>query len=136
MALIAVAIGREVGVDLEHIRPLSDAEAIARRFFSPAETAALLSVPEYARIRAFFNCWTRKEAYIKAIGDGLTFPLDQFEVSLAPGEAAELQAVHPRPAEVQRWKMADLDAGEAYAGALVAEGRDWSLHCWQFSPDI
>ncbi len=136
LALIALSIDRQVGVDLEHIRPVPDAAAIARRFFSPTEVESLFSLPESEQLAAFYNCWTRKEAYIKAIGDGLTFPLDQFEVSLGPGETAELRAVHPRPQEVGRWQMAALNPMAGYAGALIAEGREWSLRTWQFQPDI
>jgi 4'-phosphopantetheinyl transferase len=136
LALIAVALDREVGVDIEHVRPLEDAEAIARRFFSSAEVEQYLALPEMEQPRAFFNCWTRKEAYIKAIGDGLTFPLDQFEVSLAPGEAAILRAVYPQPEEVQRWKLADLEPGEAYIGAVIAEGQEWELRLYEFDFEI
>jgi 4'-phosphopantetheinyl transferase len=90
IAVYAFTCGRQVGIDVEYIRPIPDVEQIAVRFFSVGENAALCALPESLRLEAFFNCWTRKEAYIKAIGDGLSHPLNQFQVSLAPGEAARL----------------------------------------------
>lgn len=127
LALIAFAHHREVGVDVEKRRHLPDGEAIARRFFSRAEVAAFLDTPAADRSTAFFNGWTRKEAYIKAIGDGLSYPLNQFEVTLKPGRPARLLAVHTNPDEVQRWKLDAVDPGPGYAGAVIAEGQDWEL---------
>src|SRR6185436_4527974 len=80
----------ELGVDLERIRAMDETEQIAARFFSPREERCLLALPAKQRMEAFFNCWTRKEAYLKAIGLGLDDRIDEIEVSLAPGEAAEL----------------------------------------------
>ena len=90
LALYAFTRGREIGVDIEYLRALPDADQIADRFFSARENATLQALPASQRRQAFFNCWTRKEAYIKAIGKGLSQPLDQFEVSLAPGDPARL----------------------------------------------
>ncbi|KAA3659253.1 MAG: 4'-phosphopantetheinyl transferase, partial [Chloroflexi bacterium] len=90
MALYAFVIDREVGVDIEQIRPLSDAHSIAERYFSASEYEKFTAVPPTLQPQAFFNCWTRKEAYIKAIGDGLTCPLDAFDVTLTPGRPAQL----------------------------------------------
>ena len=86
----AITRGREVGIDLERIRSDMTYESIAERFFSPRENAMLHSLPNNIKPTAFFNCWTRKEAYIKARGVGLSIPLDQFDVSLIPGEPASL----------------------------------------------
>lgn len=133
LALIAVAPGREVGVDIEHTRSQIDEEQIARRFFSAAEVADYLAVPPDQRQQAFYNCWTRKEAYIKAIGEGLTFPLDRFRVTLAPGDAPRLVDVYTDPSEAARWKLLAIEPGEGFTGALIAEGQDWSLEAYAFS---
>src|SRR5207237_5593023 len=92
LALLAVARGREVGLDLERVRPEVAGEEIAERYYSPAEVAAFRALPPSERERAFFACWTRKEAYLKALGRGLTVPLEGFEVTLAPGEPPGLRA--------------------------------------------
>lgn len=126
-ALFAFCWNREVGVDIERIRPDFGTEQIAERFFSPGEIAALRELRPEQRVEAFFNCWTRKEAYIKARGEGLSFPLDQFDVGLAPGEPARLLCVRGEPNEALRWSMRDLDAGEEYRAAVIAEGNDWQL---------
>lgn len=118
-ALCAVARGRAVGVDVEAIRPEVAIDAIARTTFSPAERARLAALPPAERLAAFFACWTRKEAYLKARGDGLTYPLDRFDVSLGPGEAPALLGSREGPAEVRRWELRALDLGERYAAALA-----------------
>ena len=109
-------------------------EQIAARFFSKRENDVLKSLPEDQRQEAFFNCWTRKEAYIKAIGDGLTYPLDQFDVSLTPGEPARLLNVEGNAAEVSRWKLQALTPEPDYKGTLAVEGHGWRLQSWQW-PD-
>jgi 4'-phosphopantetheinyl transferase len=133
VALYAFALGRQVGVDVEHVRPVDDAEQIAARFFSPAECAALAMLPPDARLQAFFTCWTRKEAYVKAIGEGLSRPLEGFAVSLAPGEAAALLHVEGDPDEARRWRLEALAPAQDYVGALAAEGHGWRLACWRFT---
>jgi len=132
MAVFAFGKGRQLGVDVEYVRRDLDATAIATRFFSPAEVAALNRLPGHARIEGFFNCWTRKEAYIKARGEGIFFGLDNFDVSLAPGEAAVLMRVEGQPAELSRWTFATLSVHPDYAAAVIAEGNDWRLRCWEY----
>lgn len=121
LALLAFGSGRRVGVDVERLRPRLAEDHIARRFFSPREAATLDALPPEQRIIAFFNCWTRKEAFVKASGEGLSLPLDHFDVSLAPGEPAMLLRTAPDPAEARRWWLAALDAGPGYAAALAVE---------------
>jgi 4'-phosphopantetheinyl transferase len=102
-------------------------EKIANRFFSTTENEVLQKVPAELRRQAFFNCWTRKEAYIKARGEGLSMPLNEFDVSLAPGEPAALLRNHKDAAEVARWSMTSIPVDPGYVAALVVEGHDWEL---------
>ena len=131
LALYAVTRQRRIGVDLEYIRPELVQEEIAERFFSPREVAALRTLSGYMQQQAFFDCWTRKEAYIKAVGEGLSLPLDQFDVSLRPGERVALLRTTWDPQEACRWLLQDSRPGPRYAGALCVEGHDWQLACWQ-----
>lgn len=119
--LMAFAIGREIGVDIEHIRPDLASYEIAERFFSASEVQRLRSLPSAFHTEAFFNCWTRKEAYIKAIGEGLSCPLDKFDVTLAPEEPARLLATRVQGLSADLWVMGTVDAGECYKAAMVAE---------------
>jgi 4'-phosphopantetheinyl transferase len=132
VALLAFARHREVGVDIEQVRPLDDGEQIAERFFSKHEVAVFTAVPPEQKPQAFFNCWTRKEAFIKVIGEGLSCPLDSFDVTLKPGEPAELLQVKGSPEAAARWKLQNLEPAAGYAGAVIAEGREWQLRCWQW----
>ena len=132
LALYAFAYDREVGIDIERIRAGIEYEELATSFFSASECAALHALPVERREEAFFLCWSRKEAYIKARGKGLSLPLDQFDVSLSPDEPAQLLASREDPRAVEQWSLHTLTPGEHYAGALVVEGFDWSLSCWQW----
>jgi 4'-phosphopantetheinyl transferase len=133
MALYAIARSREVGIDVEFIRCGVHEDQIAERFFSRREIATLRMLPAALRSRAFFLCWTRKEAYIKARGEGLSLPLDQFDVSLTPGEPAELLGTRPDALEKARWSLSDLSFGlPGYAAALAVEGDAPSLALWQW----
>jgi 4'-phosphopantetheinyl transferase len=123
LALCAIVRHRRVGVDIERLRPMPDLEAIAERTFSSRERETLRRLPPELRHEGFFNCWTRKEAYIKAIGTGLAHPLDRFSVSLAPGAPARLEAVDDDPWEVEAWTLESFVPSTGYAAALVVEGR-------------
>jgi 4'-phosphopantetheinyl transferase len=119
--LLACAVSAfRVGIDVEHLRPLPNALDLASRFFSMAEVEALRREDGRTLERRFFTCWTRKEAYVKATGQGLAAPLDRFTVSLDPARPALLHA-DGDPAAPHRWTLADLDAGEAYVGAVAVE---------------
>ncbi len=130
LALLAVTRGRDIGIDVEYLRDMErDGELLAERFFSPRETAALRSLPPELRREAFFHCWTRKEAYIKANGKGLSLPLDEFDVSLHPGEQAALLATQHDPDDARRWSMRSLLPADGYIAALTVEGPSWRLWC-------
>jgi 4'-phosphopantetheinyl transferase len=133
-AIYAVTLGREVGIDIERVRPLDDHQSIANRFFSSRERVAIRALPETERVQAFFSCWTRKEAYVKAVGDGLHAPLDRFHVSVGPGEPAKLLEIEDDPGGASRWWMHALEPEPGYVGAVVVESlgqqpgiRVWSL---------
>jgi 4'-phosphopantetheinyl transferase len=132
VALLAFAPHREVGVDIEQVRPLDDGEQIAERFFSTNEVAVFTAVPAAQKPQAYFNCWTRKESFIKVIGEGLSCPLDSCDVTLKPGESAELLQVKGSREAAARWKLENLEPAAGYAGAVIAEGREWQLRCWQW----
>ncbi|HEX8710063.1 MAG TPA: 4'-phosphopantetheinyl transferase superfamily protein [Pyrinomonadaceae bacterium] len=132
LALYAFAREREVGIDLEYMREEFACEEIAGRFFSEREVEGLRGLAEDRRKEGFFNCWTRKEAYIKARGLGLSLPLDEFDVSLAPGEPAALLDVRDEPLELQRWSLRELMPAAGYAAAVAVEGSGWRLECWRW----
>jgi 4'-phosphopantetheinyl transferase len=135
LALLAVASGVEVGVDIEEIRTLEDAATIAERFFSPGESGKLRTVLGSDAVEvAFFNCWTRKEAFIKALGEGLSHPLDTFEVTFLPNEKVELRV---DATETHRWSLSTLSVPDRYSAALVVErptpeGAVPVIACWQW----
>jgi 4'-phosphopantetheinyl transferase len=119
IALYAVVSEHAVGIDVELIRDLSDLENIAASFFSPSENAALRSLSAEQRVEGFYNCWTRKEAYVKAIGEGLACSLDQFDVSLAPGEQARLLSVAGDTSAASQWSLWTLRPAPGYVGAIA-----------------
>ena len=123
LALIAVTREREIGVDVEKIQPERAGEEIANRYFSPAEAEELRTLPADLRPEGFFLCWTRKEAYVKALGEGLRFPLDRFQVSLSPGKPAQLHGDAGL-----RWSIEAFDPSfnsePRYVAAVISEGQD------------
>lgn len=127
-ATYAFARDRELGIDIEWIRQDFGGQEIAQRYFSPSEVAELASLPPEARASAFFLGWTRKEAYIKAVGGGLEIPLKSFSVSLTPGKPAEL-----RSEDGARWELHSFEPAHDFAGALVAEGKQLSLAYWEWT---
>jgi len=114
-----------VGVDIEQIRTYQAMSDIAHRYFSAVEYAQFLTVSPEQVPEAFFNCWTRKEAYIKAIGEGLSCPLDEFDVSLLPGEPARLIRIRGSEAAAAAWTLFSFTPFAGYRGAAVIAGRDW-----------
>ncbi|MGK7908948.1 MAG: 4'-phosphopantetheinyl transferase superfamily protein [Synechococcus sp.] len=130
IALFAFSCNRDLGVDVEYHRYLSDWHGIAKHFFAPSEQSALNKIPPEHQQHAFFDCWTRKEAFIKALGGGLSIPLDQFEVSLAPNQPASLLSVEGKTENSKRWSMVGLDTQSDYSAALVVEGPPPKIHTW------
>jgi 4'-phosphopantetheinyl transferase len=130
-ALFAFTKDREVGIDIERERDLEDPLTLAGRFFAPAEAQVLRGLSRDEVVPAFFRCWTRKEAYIKATGRGLAEPLDGFEVSFAPGEAARLLRVDGRPGDGQAYRLLDLCPGPGFAAAVAVEGSLGLVTCFR-----
>ena len=124
IGLIALTRGRRVGVDIERIRPMPDLHDIAARMFSPAERRALRGLPPIQQPAGFFNCWTRKEAYVKAVGTGLLHPLTRFTVSLEPGEPARLEDIDGDAVAAGRWRLEALESIPGCAAALAVETRE------------
>jgi 4'-phosphopantetheinyl transferase len=127
MATYAFTLDRELGIDIELIRRDFGGQEIAERYFSPSEVTELTSLPPEARAHAFFLGWTRKEAYIKAVGEGLEIPLKSFSVTLTPGKPAEL-----RTKNTARWELHSFQPAPDYAGALVAEGKQLTVTYWDW----
>lgn len=123
-AVYAFVQDHEIGVDVEHIKPDFETEGIAERFFSALEVQTLYALADEEKPAAFFRCWTRKEAYIKALGSGLSHPLDSFDVTFAPGEPAALS-------RAEGWSLFDLDVAPEYAAALAIEGSGHSVHLYE-----
>jgi 4'-phosphopantetheinyl transferase len=127
VALYAITLNRNIGVDIERIRTDFDCEQVAQQFFSPRENAILAKLANNIKHEAFFTCWTRKEAYIKANGQGISLPLEQIDVTLAPGEPAALLDTKWDSQEAQRWSLENIVTNHHYAAAVAVEGDGWKL---------
>ena len=128
MALFGFTRGREIGIDLEKIRPEVPSQGLAELVFSISELRAWRSLPAHQQPEAFFTNWTRKEAYVKAMGKGMSFPIKNLTI-LPGGSRALIEGTAYRD-EAPRWSVNQLDLGSEYAAALAVEGNDWSLRCW------
>ena len=135
LALLAITRGLALGVDIEQVNPNFSGQEIAERYFSANEVKLLGGLPEAVRTQAFFSCWTRKEAYIKALGMGLSVPLDSFEVGFSPGGPKHILGPQDDSGEVSRWSIYDIEAAEGYKAALVVEGEGHRLHHREASHD-
>ncbi|MEH2311947.1 MAG: 4'-phosphopantetheinyl transferase HetI [Nostoc sp.] len=124
LGLCGVNCTRPIGVDLEYIRPMSDLETLAKRFFLPREYEMLRSLSPSEQQEVFFRYWTCKEAYLKATGDGLA-QLEQVEVSLTLTEPAKLEIS-------EDWSLFELLPANNYVAAVAIENFDWHLKCWQY----
>ncbi len=134
LALAGFVRGREIGVDVEFLRPMKDCEEIAERFFSESERQVLRTIPFPAKQEAFFNCWTRKEAYLKAVGEGLAAPLDSFDVTLAFGEPPRMLTLNGDAGRAATWFFHHLRPAEEYVGAVAIEGGTWEVRTWELIP--
>ena len=122
LALVGLLRGPEIGVDVEFLKPMPDLEQIAERFFSASEREALRRLPAGQKREGFFNCWTRKEAYLKAVGEGLAAPLDSFDVTLVPGEPPRMLTLKGDAERASRWSYRCFRPAADYIAALAVEG--------------
>ena len=133
LAIYAFTRGADLGVDVEILRPMPDAQSIAEHFFAAEEREVLRGVAEARKAQAFFNCWTRKEAYIKAIGEGLSEPLDRFSVTLLPDEPARFLHLGGDRRRARGWTLHHLVPEVGAVGALALEGDGWAVTgCYRF----
>jgi len=133
LALVAVS-RHEIGVDVERVRPFNDL-GFAERYFSPGEVESLLSVPEHQRNEIFFHAWTRKEAFLKATGEGIARGLERVEVALVPWEPARLRLLDGCPRRAQEWGLWHLTPATGYVGALALMRPDVAVRCWHWPDD-
>lgn len=134
--LLVIGLGRTpyLGVDLERVRPVRRAETIARRAFSDGERSRIAQLPRELRSAAFFNCWTRKEACVKAVGRGVWSAFGRWEVSVEPGEPARVLVADGDASEGRHWSLYHLEPAPGYVGALAVLGTDWSVEAWTLDP--
>lgn len=130
-AVLAVALGRQLGVDIEQMRPLPEDEAIVRRFFSPSEVREFLAQPPELRLTAFYSGWTRKEAFLKATGGGLADALHSFDVTLSPAIPPRLIRAPRAWCPTESWSLYQLDPSPGFVGALAVEGTGHNLHYFE-----
>ncbi|MGF1480147.1 MAG: 4'-phosphopantetheinyl transferase family protein [Cyanophyceae cyanobacterium] len=135
LALYGFSLERRIGVDLEYLRPVADAEKIVQRFFSAEESAFISRLPLQEKHQAFYRGWTSKEAYLKATGEGLA-GLEQVEVSLSPQQPACLLRINGDSQAAARWSIQRLSPAANYLGAIAVEGHNWQLSCWQALPSL
>jgi 4'-phosphopantetheinyl transferase len=133
LALFAMSRSAAVGIDVERIRPDVAEEPIAERFFAPSETEAIRGLPKAEQADAFFDCWTQKEAVLKAKGCGLTVPLRQWAVSVRADRPPGLLPTSGALGEAERWRLFRLRPGPGYAGALAVDGGGCRLTCWDWT---
>jgi 4'-phosphopantetheinyl transferase len=134
LVVYAVISRRAVGIDVEHVRELPDIDAIATQFFAPSEARTVQALRQPSKTAAFFACWTRKEAYIKAIGTGLSRPLDTFVVTFLPGETPRLAWVEDDACETERWSFESFSPADGYVSAVAVEGPRPTVRYWRTPP--
>jgi 4'-phosphopantetheinyl transferase len=132
LALLAVTNAGPVGVDVERIDSKTDTRQLAADLFSARESAAFDNLPADLKPAAFFNLWTRKEAWLKATGEGVGHLLDQVEVSFAPGAPSRLLSLPGNGRTAERWDLYDLSPAPGFAAALAIARRDFRLCCWRW----
>jgi len=133
LALIAISQRRRIGVSLGYLRPVPEMERIAEGLLSPQEKIIWRALPQSEKLRAFFKCWTCKQAYLKASGEGLGLPPGRLAVDIFPTEAAQLLSLDGDPSEAARWSLRELPPAPGYVAALAVEGKGWQLTCWHYS---
>ena len=134
LALVAVAAGRDVGVDVEWLRPVAHIEALVARCFSAAERRQWAVLPDDGRLPAFFRGWTCKEAWLKATGAGLSFPLDQVSVSLDPRQPPRLLSISGDAEDARQWQIASVEPAAGWIAAFAVRGEPPQTAVWRWEP--
>jgi len=132
LALIAATRQAALGVDVERVRFVPEADQIAAKFFSPHEAAMLNAIPAEQKMEAFFHCWTRKEAYLKATGEGIADALPRIEVSLTPAQPARLLRINGDALAASPWQLTGLAPAPGFVGALAIQADSLRLSCWRW----
>jgi 4'-phosphopantetheinyl transferase len=130
MAIIGVALDRQLGVDIEKIQEGKDHMGMANRFFSKREQTELSATPDADRTRAFYSCWTRKEAFVKAVGDGITYGLDTFAVSVRPDDERPSLDIHGNSTNEEPWSVFNIPMNDNYMASLAVSGAAVSIRYW------
>jgi 4'-phosphopantetheinyl transferase len=133
LVFCAFTRNRAVGVDIEPLRRFANAAQLVERFFSDREKRVFRSLPESRKAEAFFTCWTRKEAYIKALGKGLSMPLNQFSVTFGPDEPAKLMHTSADSTSSSRWFLKGIRINARYIAAVVVEGDRLDFCQWRWA---
>jgi 4'-phosphopantetheinyl transferase len=131
LALFAICLEHRIGVDVEHLKHVADWQQIADRFFSLPERRLLETTPEDKKTKAFLTCWTRREAYVKARGEGLSIPMSSFRILESPEGTVNVKAKQ-YSGDANHWWCQDLFPDEQYVSALVVEGYRSPLLCWHW----
>ena len=135
LAVYAITHSKEIGIDVEYLRPIAERDPIVAQNFSPQERAVFTTLPASEKDTAFFNTWTCKEAFIKASGDGLSFPLDRFSVSFGSSETAPLLSVADDSAIVSEWSLASFVPETNYLAAFAIRAALTQIHFWTWQSD-
>jgi 4'-phosphopantetheinyl transferase len=125
-----------LGVDIEIIREIPERDEIAEKYFSKKENNIYKTIPEEYRTKAFFNCWTRKEAFIKAIGEGFSKPLDQFDVTFLSNEKTKLISIDGDTRKADEWSLQELKTAQGYVSAFAVKKRKFRLSCWTWNESL
>jgi 4'-phosphopantetheinyl transferase len=133
IAVYAITSACPIGVDVERTREIPNIEAIAHRFFSPHEARTLMALPAGSRLQAFYSCWTRKEAFLKATGEGIAEGLAKVEVTLAPGDEPGVASVSGDPQAHERWQFLPFSPAPYYIGCIAFRHTALALSQWRIA---
>ena len=136
IALFGITKYRQIGIDVEYTKPLPDMDKVAERFFGFQENLKYQQLPKKQKLTGFYHCWTRKEAFIKAIGEGLSYPLDQFEVSFLPNEKPSIMHIKNNKVQGEAWSLKALEPSPGYIGAVTVEGKSLRFIKYEFQTGI
>ena len=135
IAVCAITSAGPVGVDIERTRTIPDIQKIARRYFRPRETETLMALPAESRLQAFYACWTRKEAFLKATGEGIAESLAKVEVTLAPRDPPAVVSLTGNPRAHEQWRLQPFSPAPGYLGCIAYKHAQLALSHWRVNPE-